>query len=214
MVLTNPGRNFRRGLGFIIIAFSAYLLIWSVRPAEIRTRRVAFPEDAFRFGENNPGKTLEASQFQVAWPVEIPTGKTGEIFALLEPVDQPVNDSAQSQAIEARLEIPGISIAPGGTIQQALQAADPIEFHWQVQPARSGVYQGILWLHLVDVASPAGNFERRSLLSAQLVEVTAVSLLGMNAYLAQVIGIIGIISGTVLCLDVFIYIFRRLFRTP
>lgn len=219
MVWANLGRNVRRSLGFVIIILSTLILSWSLWQAPENIRLVMLPEIASQSGDDESPTILDARQLRILWPAKMPIGSVRQILVVLKPVNragfelnQQFSDDIQSRMVEARLEIPGIPVTPGGSVQQSLEVAGPLEFHWNIEPVRSGAYLGTLWLHLVDSSSQPGTAEERQLLSAQTLEIRAVSFWGLNTYLAQVIGIIGIISGVVLSLDVFTATVRRLFR--
>jgi hypothetical protein len=217
MVLTNWGRIVRRGLGICLLIFAALFLIWSLWPAQKSERLVLLPEISSQILGGGSRLILKASQLRVAWPSRMQVGSTGYISVLLEPIGRSgfktglqISGSDQPGVVEARLEIPGISLIPDGAVQQSLDVVGPLEFRWQMRANQNGVYQGAIWLHLIELPTPAGGAEARHLLSVQPIEIRATSLLALDAYTAQVVGIIGGIIGAVLCVDILLSFGRQL----
>lgn len=112
---------------------------------------------------------------------------------------------------EAELNISGMEISPAGTFSQTLSQGQSITFLWSVRPHETGVYRGTVWFHLRFVDKSNGE-ESRKTVSAQIVEIEAVNLLGLPANLARGTGVVGSIVGTVIGFPFFEDIVRFLFR--
>ena len=105
--------------------------------------------------------------------------------------------------IEARLDLSGVEIAPNEIISQVFPLTTPVEFHWQVRPPVSGRYPGAIWLHEIGLAENGQGTPEQRLVAIQAIEIRAVGFLGLNAYIAQILAILGIILGIGLSLDMF-----------
>jgi hypothetical protein len=98
---------------------------------------------------------------------------------------------------QARLDMAGMPIEPASTTNEALMPGQPVTFYWSLRPVEAGTYQGTVWLHLLFVPK-AGGEEVRKAISAQLIEVKAVTFLGLTAGPAGVLGAAGSVLGSVL----------------
>jgi hypothetical protein len=74
-----------------------------------------------------------------------------------------------------------------------------------------GLYRGTIWLYLrfVDKQSRA---ESRKTVSAQIVEIEAVNLLGLSGGVARTTGVIGSVLGTIIGFPFFEDIIKLLFK--
>lgn len=164
-------------LGGSLVIAAGICLAWSAWPATSHLRAT-----------NLPG--LESALLQVNWPRWLPAGRSGWVRLRIAPPEgfQPVgprNSPGQSrQAIEARLELPGVLAAPQGIIRQAWLPDQALEFSWQVRPPITGDYPGSIWLHLLEA-------ETRRLLAVQEITIQATTLAGFAFYPAQVFGVVG-----------------------
>mgnify|MGYP001768946074 CR=1 FL=1 len=171
-------------LGSSLLIAAGICLAWSAWPAPSRMRAT-----------NLPG--LESAALQVNWPGWLPAGRSGWVRLRIAPPEgfQPVDPSdtpGQSwQAIEARLELPGVLAAPQGVIRQAWLPDRSLEFSWQIRPPVAGDYTGSIWLHLLDA-------ENRRLLAVQEITIQATTLAGVAFYPAQVFGAVGGFLGVAL----------------
>ena len=145
---------------------------------------------------------------RMTWPEHLQTGAGGSILLeietlTLEPARPAENLSSTGLPVqlEARLELPGIEAAPQGIIQQAVPESQAVKFTWQVRANRSGLYPGTLWLHRLAASGAMPGTPERRLVAALPVRIQASSLLGLGAYAAQVIGIVGMLAGAALWFD-------------
>lgn len=98
---------------------------------------------------------------------------------------------------EARFDLAGMDVRPADLVSEALSPGNSVTFRWSVHPPDVGLYRGTIWLYLRFVDKQSGE-ESRKTLSAQIVEIKAVNLLGLSGEFARTAGVIGSVVGTVL----------------
>jgi hypothetical protein len=117
---------------------------------------------------------------------------------------------------EAKFDIAGVEVSSPELISQPLSQGQTVTFYWSIRPQEAGVYRGTIWLYLRFVDNSNGE-ESRKTVSAQIVEIEAVNLLGLSANFARGTGVIGSIVGTVIGFpfleDIVKFVFRRVRRT-
>lgn len=112
---------------------------------------------------------------------------------------------------EARFDLAGMQVAPPDLAGQTLTQGQSVTFYWSIRPDEPGFYRGTIWLYLRFVDRENGE-ESRKAVSAQLVEIEAVNLLGLSGSLARMTGIVGSVIGTVIGFPFFEDILRFLLR--
>ncbi|NOY98114.1 MAG: hypothetical protein GXP40_02780 [Chloroflexi bacterium] len=116
---------------------------------------------------------------------------------------------------EARLDMAGVIVTPAGQVSEPLLPGKPVTFYWSVRPAEMGRYRGTVWLYLRFIPKEGGEEMRRTL-SAQVIEIQAVTLFGLTAGPARFAGTVGSFVGAVLGFpfidDVFRWLWRKLKR--
>jgi hypothetical protein len=98
---------------------------------------------------------------------------------------------------EARFDLAGVQIRPSELISAPLAQGESAVFYWSIRPNEVGVYRGTIWFYLRFVDKSNGE-ESRKTVSAQIVEIEAVNLLGLSANLARTTGLVGSLVGTVI----------------
>lgn len=98
---------------------------------------------------------------------------------------------------ESRFDIAGIEIQPTDLINVPLSEGQTATFRWSIRPPDVGVFRGTIWLYLRFVDKLNGE-ESRLTVSAQIVEIEAVNLIGLSGSAARTAGFIGSIVGTVI----------------
>jgi hypothetical protein len=98
---------------------------------------------------------------------------------------------------ESRFDIAGVEIRPTDLINIPLSEGQTATFRWSIRPPDVGVYRGTIWLYLRFVDKLNGD-ESRLTVSAQIVEIEAVNLIGLSGSAARTAGFIGSIVGTVI----------------
>ena len=98
---------------------------------------------------------------------------------------------------ESRFDIAGVEIRPADLINVPLAEGQTATFIWSIRPPDVGAYRGTIWLYLRFVDKLNGD-ESRLTVSAQIVEIEAVNLVGLSGSAARTAGFIGSIVGTVI----------------
>ena len=101
---------------------------------------------------------------------------------------------------EARMDMAGMQVAPEGDVSEPLLPGHSVTFFWSVRPEEVGAYRGTIWVHLRFIPR-AGGEELRSPLTAQLVEIQAVNLLGLGGNAARWLGGVGTLAGSFISLE-------------
>ncbi len=114
---------------------------------------------------------------------------------------------------ESRLDMAGVQVLPAEMISEPLLPGESVTFYWSVRPDDTGAYRGTVWLYLRFIPNDGGTEMTRTL-SAQLIEINAVSFFGMKAAPARWVGAIGSFISGVLGMpfieEVVKWIWRRL----
>lgn len=112
---------------------------------------------------------------------------------------------------EARFDIAGMEVRPTELVSEPLTQGTSATFYWSVRPQEVGDYRGTIWLYLRFVDKSNGE-ESRQTVSAQIVEIEAVNLLGLSGAFARTTGVVGSIVGTVIGFPFFEDIIKFLFK--
>jgi len=116
---------------------------------------------------------------------------------------------------EARLDLAGMQVVPSETASQPLRPSQSVTFYWSVRPADVGKFRGVVWFYLRFVPLD-GSPESERAISAQTIEIEAVSFMGLEAGPARLLGVAGAFLGSVLGIpfleDVLRWLWKRLKR--
>ena len=112
---------------------------------------------------------------------------------------------------EAKFDIAGLQVSPPELVSQTLSKGQSLNFYWSVRPTDVGVYRGTIWFYLRFVDKVSGEESRRAV-SAQLVEIEAVNLLGFPVRLVRTVGGVGSVLGAVIGFPFFEDIVKLIFR--
>lgn len=217
----------RRVSGLLLLVVSLVALTWSLWPLSVRTRSLIISPAEMRPEDLPAGQALAdlpaisaPRTLLLEWP---PLMRMGEL-ALLRLTFNPALQEGASPEIssetsgeyftlaEARLELPAVAHTPPGQVSQALLPGEPVTFIWELLPSRAGEAEGTVWLHLRFVPT-AGGSELRRLLTAQRVQIRAISFLGLSGPWARALGSAGAAMGAALGLDgVALYLWRHIPR--
>jgi hypothetical protein len=144
-----------------------------------------------------------------------PTAQMGDNVVTGEVVEIPNLYETHQVIAEARFDLAGMEVRPSELVSEALLPGNLVTFQWSVRPEDVGFYRGTIWLYLRFVDKQSGE-ESRKTVSAQIVEIEAVNILGLSGEWARTTGIIGSVVGTILGFpfleDIIRYIFRRRVR--
>jgi len=111
---------------------------------------------------------------------------------------------------EAKFDIAGVQISPSELSSQTLSQGQSVSFYWSVRPQDVGVYRGTIWFYLRFVDNVSGE-ESQKTVSAQLVEIEAVNVLGLPTGLVRTFGGVGSVVGAVIGFPFFEDIVRFIF---
>lgn len=111
---------------------------------------------------------------------------------------------------EAKFDIAGVQVSPSEVFSQTLSQGQSVTFYWSIRPQEAGVYRGTIWFYLRFVDNVSGE-ESQKTVSAQLVEIEAVSLLGIPTGLVRAFGGVGSVVGAVIGIPFFEDIVRFIF---
>jgi hypothetical protein len=114
---------------------------------------------------------------------------------------------------ESRFDIAGLEVRPAELISIPLTPGQSATFSWSIRPPDTGLYRGTIWLYLRFVDKLNGG-ESQITVSAQLVEIESVNLLGFSGSFARTTGLIGSVIGTIIGIpffeDIVKYVYRRI----
>jgi len=140
-----------------------------------------------------------------------PTAQIGGNVVSGEVVEIPNLYESHHVVAEARFDIAGMEVRPPELISEPLTQGTSATFYWSIRPQDVGVYRGTIWLYLRFVHKLDGE-ESRKTVSAQIVEIEAVNLLGLSGDWARTTGVVGSVLGTILGFPFFEDIIRLLFK--
>jgi hypothetical protein len=126
-----------------------------------------------------------------------PTAQFGGDVVTGEVVEIPNLYETHNVIAEARFDIAGLQVSPPELISQTLSRGQAVNFIWSVRPTEAGTYRGTVWFYLRFVDKVSGE-ESQITVSAQLVEIEAVNLLGLPANLVRTAGGVGSVIGAVI----------------
>jgi hypothetical protein len=104
-----------------------------------------------------------------------------------------------------------MEVRPAELVSEPLAPGNSATFFWSVRPQEAGLYRGTVWLYLRFVEKQNGD-ESRKTVSAQIVEIEAVNLLGISGRVARATGSIGSIVGAIIGFPFFEDIVKLIFK--
>ena len=140
----------------------------------------------------------------------IPTAEVEGNVVTGEVIEIPNLYNTHHVIAEAKFDIAGVQVSPSEVFSQTLSQGQSVTFYWSVRPQEVGVYRGTIWFYLRFVDNVSGE-ESQKTVSAQLVEIKAVSLLGIPIGLVRAFGGIGSVVGAVVGFPFFEDIVRFIF---
>lgn len=140
-----------------------------------------------------------------------PTAQFGDHVVTGEIVQIPNLYESHHVIAESRFDIAGMEVRPADLISIPLAQGQSATFTWSIRPPDVGVYRGTIWLYLRFVDKLSSE-ESQITVSAQIVEIEAVNLLGLSGSFARTAGLIGSAVGTVIGFPFFEDIVKYLFK--
>jgi hypothetical protein len=185
------------------------LPVSTAQPAINESRRLTleFPP-TIRSGDSDIVRlTLEVDELGNITPTaqfeeHVVTGKIVQIPDLYE---------SHHVVAESRFDIAGLEVRPAELISIPLAPEQSATFSWSIRPPDTGLYRGTIWLYLRFVDKLNGE-ESQITVSAQIVEIEAVNLLGLSGSFARSAGLIGSVVGTIIGIPFFEDIIKYLYR--
>lgn len=116
--------------------------------------------------------------------------------------------STHNLLAETRLELDGMLFDLTGNIVIPFRPDQMLSIYWNVQPEKSGVYQGVVWLHFQYVAKN-GSETLRKMVSRQSFAMTSVNFVGLRGDMARFAGGIGILVGLALDIDLWVAMYHK-----
>lgn len=126
-----------------------------------------------------------------------PTAQVGGNLIRGEIIEIPSVYDTHNLMAEARLDMAGMQVQPAETVSETMLPGQKVVFFWSVRPQEVGKYKGTVWFYLRFIPKD-GSPDSRQALSAQLIEIDAVTLFGLKAAPARWLGMIGTVVGAVL----------------
>ena len=202
-----------RRAGGIALAFAGLaLLLWGIWPARQITHGIPYSygkELALPSGWEGlqPPPSLADGIFSMQWPAWIRLGDEGKIRLELQDSGSqafcPEVAGSAAFTLNGRLELPGIALRPGSELTQPIIPCKPLFQAWVVQAGKSRLASGTLWLHLGAVGLP-GNTKPELALAAVPLEIPLISLLGLSGAQARLVGVLAILVGLALNIDLLV----------
>jgi hypothetical protein len=163
----------------------------------------------------------EARMLSLEWPPKIRAGDSDVIRLTLEvddlgnmtPTAEIAGHESRGEIVfipniyethhviaSARLDIAGLQIIPNDLIEQPLLPGESIDYYWSVMTDRIGTFRGTVWLYLRFLPLDGGE-ETQKPLTAQVIEIKSVNLLGLGGTPARLLGSLGIVVSGLLGMD-------------
>jgi hypothetical protein len=119
-----------------------------------------------------------------------PTAEAAGHAVIGQPVVIPNLFDTHNVLARARIDLAGVEVRPDGMVSQPLLPGRPVTFYWSVRAEKAGVYRGTVWFFL-EFAPKNGGGSSEQAIAAMPVEIEAVSLFGLKAGPARILGVAG-----------------------
>ncbi len=126
-----------------------------------------------------------------------PTAQVGGNIIKGDIIEIPNVYATHNLMAEARLDMAGMQVQPAETVSETMLPGQKVVFFWSIRPQEVGSYKGTVWFYLRFIPKD-GSPDSRQALSAQLIEIDAVTLFGLKAGPARWLGMLGTVVGAVL----------------
>jgi len=225
----------RRAVALLVLLAALVLLSWGYWPFENQVNSLLLAPAEMQPAQwatgaqpVAPSAVSAARRLELSYPSMLRVGDMASVYLTLAaatPDNASLGEASTSQPTsegnwageytvigEARLDLAGLEHTPPGRAEQALFAGRPLTFIWQIRPEHSGVYEGVVWLHLNYLAQD-NRLVARQVLSAQRIRIHAAGLAGITGNMARLLGSSCLVLGVVFGLDgVASWVWRKLQR--
>ena len=215
-------KKIRRSLSPGLLLFSVSLLIWASLPSQRKVVTQTFLPSEMQLPSSTQIITptiLETQEVILEWPASMRIGDMGVISLVFEPIqnDAPasypqveVSDvySHYNIMAEARIEAAGIRTNPANPVRESMPSGHAVKFKWQVNIEKAGSYQGNVWLSLRFLPLDGSPASQEPIFVRE-VDIHAISLLGLSAPSARLLGGIGIILSGLIIFEDMISLIRK-----
>ena len=186
----------RLGFSLGILILGAALLVISLVPNPRIEQRKSFPMQLdLASGQH---VLIEPRELVLNAPDKITLGSNNDIILRLEVIPNALfvdhEKLAWTVALEARLELAGITVQPEAALSEPYSAGETMLFSWRLTPLQEGEFSGTLWVYASILDADTGMKENLTLYALP-VEVSVISLLVLRADLVKWAGIMGILIG-------------------
>jgi len=141
----------------------------------------------------------------------VPTAEVDGNIVTGEVIEIPNLYETHHVIAEARFDIAGLEVRPTELISAPITQGQTAVFYWSIRPNEVGIYRGTIWLYLRFVDKSNAE-ESQKTVSAQIVEIEAVNILGLPTNLARSTGVVGSIVGTIIGFPFFEDILKFILR--
>lgn len=202
----------RRAGGIALAISGLVVLLWGSWPARQVTHELSYSYGKALnlpagWGGLQPPPSLANGVFSLQWPAWIRLGDEGKIRLELQDSGSqalcPETISSAAFTLIGRLELPGIPVLPGNELTQSIIPCKPVFQAWVVQAWKSGLASGTLWLYLGAVGLPEDSKQELALAAVPL-EISLISLLGLSGAQARLVGVLAILIGPALNIDLLV----------
>ncbi len=209
-------RNLRHISGLLLFLISLLVLLWGIWPFDKQTRSLQldsldlpFPVD--RIFLELPSFIRLGDIGLMRLTVEV--GKPGHNIVTGEYTlhsgsddDEGIFLEGYNVVAEARLEMSRLLVFPAGDLIEPVEPGHAGIFLWRLQAVEPRDYPATLWVYLDLIPQneaylPGTDSELRRPLTAQSLKIRAIDLLGLEGWAARAFGIVGILLGLGLILD-------------
>jgi hypothetical protein len=215
-------KKIRRALSLGLLLFSGSLLIWAFLPSQRQVVTQTISSAEMQLPSSTQAITptiLETRKVVLEWPSSMRIGDMDEISLVFEPIqNEASSNNPQGEfsdvynnyniMAEARIEAAGIRANPGNPTRESMPSGHSVKFKWQVNIEQAGSYQGNVWLSLRFLpldGRPASQWP----IFVRMVDIHAVSLFGLSAPWARLLGGVGIILCVLIIFDDMIGLVRK-----
>jgi hypothetical protein len=126
-----------------------------------------------------------------------PTAQVGGNIIQGEIIEIPNVYETHNLMAEARLDMAGMQVQPAEIVSETMLPGQKVVFFWSIRPEQVGNYKGTVWFYLRFIPKDGGPDSRQAL-SAQWIEIDAVTLFGLKAGPVRWLGMLGTVVGAVM----------------